>query len=45
MYETEEQIEAMQSLLDRSFESAGPHLLAISTPGKAQAELRSFIST
>src|SRR3954469_687010 len=32
MHETHEDIEALQSLLDRSYEAAGPHLLRIHTP-------------
>jgi hypothetical protein len=32
MYETEEQIQELQQLIDRSFENAGPHLLSIITP-------------
>ena len=32
MYETPEEIAALQELLDRSYETAGKHLLAIHTP-------------
>ena len=32
MYETPEDLERLQRLLDRSFQSAGPHLLSIITP-------------
>ena len=32
MYETDDQVEELQALIDRSFERAGEHLLAIMTP-------------
>jgi nitroimidazol reductase NimA-like FMN-containing flavoprotein (pyridoxamine 5'-phosphate oxidase superfamily) len=32
MHETPEDLRALQGLLDRSYEAAGPHLLAIHTP-------------
>jgi uncharacterized pyridoxamine 5'-phosphate oxidase family protein len=32
MFETEEDLKALQALIDRSYEQAGPHLLAIHTP-------------
>src|SRR3954463_8885996 len=32
MHETPEDLAALQALLDRSYESAGPHLLSIHTP-------------
>jgi len=32
MYETADDIRALQALLDRSYESAGPHLRSITTP-------------
>src|SRR4051794_4126038 len=34
MHETPEDLAALQELLDRSYDAAGPHLLRIHTPGR-----------
>jgi hypothetical protein len=34
MFETEEDLKALQALIDRSYEQAGPHLLRIHTPDR-----------